>query len=192
MLLAILLITIFAIFIKKKYYILLLAMIIGLIMTSSIYVPFCLEYIWTYIIMLSVTIVAIYLENKESKEIKKDKEKNINTNKNQKQNINILMFITGIITCFFDFLSTQTITFLVPIICIETIRYKENRIKETKEEIKQIAIWICLWLIGYGMMWAIKWNKSNRSRTKRIWKCTKRRNKTIKRKIYTQQYHHQP
>lgn len=156
--LAILLIILFAIFIKKKYYILLLAMIIGLIMTSSIYVPFCLEYVWTYIIMLSVTIVAIYMENKESKKNTNiNKNINTNTNINTNININILMFITGIITCFFDFLSTETITFLVPIICIETIRYKENRIKESKKEIKQIAIWICLWLIGYGMMWAVKW-----------------------------------
>lgn len=148
--LAILLIILFAMFIKKKCYILLVAMIIGLIMTSSIYVSFCLEYIWTYIIMFSVTIISIYLENKEKNE---KEDKNINTN----QNIKILMFITGIVTCFFDFLSTETITFLVPIICIETIRYKENRLKKAKEEIKQIAIWIVLWLIGYGMMWVAKW-----------------------------------
>lgn len=139
--LIILMLIMFGILIKKKHYILLLATIIGLTMTSSIYVPFCLEYVWTYLIMFIVTIIAIHIENR------------------QKGNtyISMMMFITGILTCFFDFLSTETITFLVPILFIYTIRYKEHRLKEIKKEIKQICIWLILWLAGYGMMWIAKW-----------------------------------
>lgn len=60
-------------------------MSIGLILTTAWYVPFCLEYLWTYLIMFIVTIIAILIENKK------------------KEYINILMFITGIITFFLIF-----------------------------------------------------------------------------------------
>lgn len=137
--LAILLITVIIMLIKKKQYILIFATIVGLIATSSIYVPFCLEYVWTYLVMLITAILAIKLENKRNKYI------------------NILMFETGIITCFFDFLSTETITFLIPIIYFFTIRYKEKRIVNIKTEAKQIVKWISLWLAGYSLMWGAKW-----------------------------------
>lgn len=128
-------------FCKRKSYILILALVVGWIMTGSIYVPFCLEYTWTYLIMLIGTIIAIKLENKE----------------NGASKINILMFIIGIVTTYFDFLSTETLTFLIPIICVFTIRYKEKRIESLKQEIKQILLWMFLWFIGYSVMWGIKW-----------------------------------
>ena len=128
-------------FCKRKSYILILALVVGWIMTGSIYVPFCLEYTWAYLIMLIGTIIAIKLENKE----------------NGASKINILMFIIGIVTTYFDFLSTETLTFLIPIICVFTIRYKEKRIQSLKQEIKQILLWMFLWFIGYSVMWGIKW-----------------------------------
>lgn len=139
--LCILAIILFILLMKRKQYLLLIATIIGFIMTSSIYVPFCLEYVWTYLIMLMATILAIKLENK----------------KQGNSYINTLMFITGIMTCFLDFLSTETITFLIPILFIFTIRNKEDRLKDLKAEIKQIVIWIFLWLAGYAAMWIAKW-----------------------------------
>ena len=139
--LAICVITLFIMLFRKKQYILIIAMTIGLIVTSSIYVPFCLEYMWTYLIMLIATMIGIHIESKE---------------KGNKY-VRILMFITGILTCFLDFLSTETITFLIPIICIYTIRYKEKRLQDLKTEGKQILSWMFMWLIGYGIMWIAKW-----------------------------------
>lgn len=37
------------------------------------------------------------------------------------------------------------------------IRYEENRIKNMKEEIKKIILWMMLWGIGYCTMWFAKW-----------------------------------
>lgn len=127
------------ILIKKKSYLLIIAMAIGLFITKSIFVPFCLEYTWTYLIMFIAIIASIILEKKGN-----DK-------------INLLMFIVGIFTCFFDFLSTETITFLVPILFIFTIRYQENRIESLKKELNNITVWIILWLLGYSLMWISKW-----------------------------------
>lgn len=55
----ILIATLFIILIKKKQYILIIATIIGYIMIAINYVPFCLEYVWTFLIMLVVSIIGI-------------------------------------------------------------------------------------------------------------------------------------
>lgn len=140
-LLIILLSILFVMLIKRKAYLLIVAFITGLIMTTSQYVPFCLEYAWTYIIMLVTSIIAIHLVDK------------IESNKK----INMLMFITGIITCFLDFLSTETLTFTIPIIIVFVLRNKQEKIKDIKTELKQIILWMILWLIGYVSMWGAKW-----------------------------------
>lgn len=140
-LLIILLVVLVIILIKKKTYLLIFSLIIGLIITTSQYVPFCLEYVWTYLIMLISAILGIFLEKKEKGNAK----------------ISLLMFITGIMTCFFDFLSTETLTFTIPILIIFIIRNKEQRIKSINTEVKQIIKWMILWLLGYSLMWASKW-----------------------------------
>ena len=139
--LIILLIVLLIILIKKKLYLLVIAFLLGLLMTTSQYVPFCLEYVWTYLIMIITAIISIILEKKEEGNRK----------------INLLMFSTGIITCFLDFLSTETITFTIPILIIFVIRNKEGRIQDIKKELKQIILWMVLWLIGYACMWGVKW-----------------------------------
>ena len=122
------------ILIKKKQILLIITTIIGYIMVAINYVPFCLEYVWTFIIMLIVSIIAL--------KIKKH---------------NILFFISGIMTCFLDFLSTEIITLFVPILYVYTIKYTNGEVKDIKKEIKQILLWIILWAIGYVAMWFSKW-----------------------------------
>lgn len=122
------------ILIRKKQILLIISTIIGYIMICINYVPFCLEYVWTFLIMLSITIAGISTKKR-----------------------NIIFFLSGILTCFFDFLSTEIITLFVPIIYIYTIRYKNNEVQNIKEEIKQIIMWIILWGIGYISMWGTKW-----------------------------------
>lgn len=124
----------FIILIKKKQYLLLVATIIGYIMIAINYVPFCLEYVWTFFIMLIVSIIGILTKKH-----------------------NMLFFITGIITCFLDFLSTEIITLFVPIIYIYTIKYKNGDIKNFKEGIRLIAKYVVLWITGYCIMWGSKW-----------------------------------
>ena len=124
--------------IKTKIKELVVAFIISLIMCLVITVPFCLEYTWTYMIMLIASILAIILEKRGKK-------------------LNILFFVTGIITCYLDFLSTELLTFMVPILLILVIRYKQNRLTNFKEGFKFLVISTILWGIGYIGMWFAKW-----------------------------------
>ena len=130
---------------KAKMYIEILALVLANVITSSQFVPFCLEYFWTYMIMYIVSIIGFEFACK----------------KDYSKKINILMFITGIMTCYFDFLTTETLTFSVPILLIFMKRNKNKEIENIWKEIKPILLWIILWLIGYASMWAMKWALSS-------------------------------
>ena len=127
-----------SLFIKYKLKELIIAYILGLIMCTVLVVPFCLEYYWTFLIMTIVSILSIILYKKGKK-------------------LNTLFMITGIITCYFDFLSTEIITILVPVLIILTISYKENKINNFKSCSKFLVISILFWSIGYVGMWISKW-----------------------------------
>lgn len=97
-------------------------------------VPFCLEYFWTIALMMITSITVIKHEKYGDERLK------------------VIFFITGILTCFFDFLSTETLTYTVPIMLVFLIRKDEG-----KEKIKLIIGTGITWLMGYIGAWLVKW-----------------------------------
>ncbi|MGN1301939.1 MAG: hypothetical protein ACI4U9_05425 [Clostridia bacterium] len=116
-----------------------LVYLVSMIMIAFPIVPLCLEYIWTFYIMLITAIISICIEKKGDKPL------------------NILFFIVGMVTCFLDFLSTEIITLFVPLLFVLIIRKKEGRLTSFKEGIKFVIQASILWLIGYIGMWFAKW-----------------------------------
>lgn len=117
---------------------LVVALLLGFIMCFVWIVPFCIEYTWVFLIMLITSLIAIHLEKKNKKP-------------------NILFLVTGMLTCYFDFLTNEIITLFVPLLILLTIRYKENKITNFKEGIKACIMPVILWTIGYIGMWISKW-----------------------------------
>lgn len=124
---------------KKKVKFLIPIFIVAFLMTGSLFVPFCLEYYWNYLIMLIITIIAINIDNKNNKRLY------------------MLFFISGILTCFFDFLSTEEITVLVPLVFVVAIRIKKEQMEEYKKQIKLVIGSLAIWFIGYALTWFAKW-----------------------------------
>lgn len=141
--LTILAIVLLIILIRKRYYSIAISLVIGLIMVAIWYVPFTFEYYWTFLLMLITSIISICIENK-----------NLETN-NKK--LYMLFFIIGILTCFFDFFTTEIITILVPLAIILSIRIKEKRFRGFKKESLFLIKSLALWLIAYASMWLAKW-----------------------------------
>lgn len=135
----ILIIVLIGILLKKGYKLLGVALIIGLIMVATWIVPYCLEYTWCFEIMLIVSIISVIIEKKHN---------NI---------VNYLFMITGMITCYLDFLTTELITILVPMILILGMRFKENKLGNTGANLKLICKWSIFWCVGYFGMWISKW-----------------------------------
>lgn len=111
--------------------------LLSMIMIAFPIVGMCLEYVWTFYIMLISSIIAI--------NIKKEK------------NLYKLFLVTGMITCFLDFLTTEIITLFVPLILILGIKKEKNEIINFKDAVKVFFKSCVLWFIGYAGMWISKW-----------------------------------
>ena len=118
----------------------------ALIMVSSWYVPLCIEYSVTFYIMIITSILALKIDNK----------KNISLNR-RNDNLQKLFLITGIVTTFFEFLTTELLTIFVPLIFILALRKERGQNDNLKTTLKFIMKSIVLWFIGYCGMWLAKW-----------------------------------
>lgn len=125
---------------KNKMYAVAVAIAIAMIVTNAFVVPFSLEYISMYFLMLISSIILVQLAEKKK------------FNK-----YGMLFFLTGMFTCYFDFLTVETITLTVPLVIAIIYKYKNDKIIDTKEIILYIIKLILVWAIGYVLMWITKW-----------------------------------
>ena len=65
--------------------------------------------------------------------------------------------IIGNLTAYFDFLSTETLTFTLPLICILLLQNKNNPFSTKMDYLKTTLQTGISWLIGYGSAWISKW-----------------------------------
>lgn len=114
--------------------------IISMVSVSIWYVPLCLEYTYAILIMLASSIVAVRIGLK-----------------NDEKKIGPLFLITGMITVYFDFLTAETLTLLIPLLLIFRIRSKRGVIRNTRSEMFLCLKAGILWSIGYIGMWVMKW-----------------------------------
>lgn len=115
--------------------------LIALILVASWYVSYCIEYSVTFYIMITTIMIALKIDNKENNDSKLLK----------------LFLITGIITCFFDFLTTEILTIFVPLIIILAVRWEEGRLEKSNKTFKFILKACFFWLLGYLGAWLSKW-----------------------------------
>ena len=73
---------------------------------------------------------------------------------NDSKNIDILFLVMGTVTCFFDFLTAETLTLSIPLICYTFLEIKKNN----SASFKKILSFFILWGIGYSLMWFTKWS----------------------------------
>lgn len=72
----------------------------------------------------------------------------------KQKNINIMYFIFGGLTTYFDFLTTPLFVFLLPVVVNNII---DNEIEGYKPRIKKFITEITLWFLGYISVWFTKW-----------------------------------
>lgn len=117
-----------------------ICMLASCIAVSLWYVPFSLEYTWNFVIMLIAVIVAIHMYTHKA------------------TNFIYLFVVIGNLTAFFDFLSTETLTFTVPLICILLLNYKNDPSLSKRDYFNTTLRTGMSWLVGYGSAWIAKWS----------------------------------
>ena len=114
-----------------------IAYIISMIMIAFPIIAMCLEFVWPFYIMLISSMIAT--------NIKKDR------------SLYKLFLIIGMITCFFDFLTTEIVTLFVPLLIIFAIKKEKDEIHSFKDGAIIFLKSSILWFAGYVGMWIAKW-----------------------------------
>ena len=131
--LAILTIWLLALLCRKKALVPAFGIGLGLVMTASWFVPLSLEYTWSYLVMLAGSVIAVKLAYG-----------------GKWRHMGVFFLLSGMVTNFLDFLTTETLTLLVPLLLVLWIGQRE---REFPFAGKSIIAWGC----GYVGMWLTKW-----------------------------------
>lgn len=134
--LAVLSLWLLALLCRKKAFVPAFGIALGLGMTSSWFVPLSLEYTWAYLVMLVVSLAAVKLAWA-----------------GKWQHMGILFLLSGMVTNYLDFLTTETLTLLVPLLILLWIGCREAAFRPAAFAVKAILFWS----LGYVGMWAAKW-----------------------------------
>lgn len=128
-----------AVLCRRKYYIPACGIGLALVLTASWFVHLSLEYTWTYLLMLAGSIAAVKLACT-----------------GKWQHMGVFFLLSGMLTNYLDFLTTETLTLLVPLLLVLWIDLHVRR--QTMRSVAANAgkaAWT--WLLGYGGMWVTKW-----------------------------------
>lgn len=112
----------------------------GLLATSVWYVPFSLEYTWTYLLMLLLSMAGWKLARSGNRRF-----------------FGFFFLLGGMLTSFVDFLTTETLTLLVPLLLILWADRHEHQEKPWKKRFQEMGRDVCFWGFGYVGMWMTKW-----------------------------------
>ena len=124
---------------RRKYYIPACGIGLGLVLTASWFVPLSLEYTWTYLLMLAGSVLAVKLACA-----------------GKWQHMGVFFLLSGMLTNYLDFLTTETLTLLVPLLLVLWIDLHVRR-QAMRSMAVNAAKAALRWLLGYGGMWVMKW-----------------------------------
>ena len=123
--------------IRRKYFDFAAGMITGLIAVAACFVSFSLEYTWMFILMFIFSIMILWISGK-------DKEKWYGS----------AFLIFGMLTCFFDFLTTETLTLTVPLLLLVKMEHDKKRSENPWKLPVKMTV---MWGLGYVLTWIMKW-----------------------------------
>lgn len=118
---------------------------ISLILSGTWVSLFCLEYIMCFLVMAAAVLAMIIILS------------NIDGKDGTETKLISLFVISGVAVSFFDFLTTETLTFTMPIIIYILMNKERNRLGNIKQEVKRIAKFGVAWIAAYVGTFIAKW-----------------------------------
>lgn len=135
-----LILALFWLFWKHKAFAPAAGMAAGLVLTSVWYVPFSLEYTWMHLLMLILSLVALSLAYRS-----------------RWNWLGIFFLISGMLTSYLDFLTTETLSFLVPLLLLLWTDRRQNGAQALRTLFSKAGKAAAVWGCGYAGMWIMKW-----------------------------------
>lgn len=128
-----------ALLIHKRYYFVAASLLISLAAVQFYNIRFSLEYQSAFAVCFALCPLWLLFEEKYN-------------------NAPIfLSCISGVMIAFFDFLTTETVTILLPLVMVIAIRAREDRIGTWGELVRFVIACLASWVISYIMTFAVKW-----------------------------------
>lgn len=125
---------------KNRAYVPAIGVAAGLVSTAVWYVPFSLEYTWTYLWMLLLSMVGFKLALSGRWKL-----------------LGFFFMIGGMLTNYVDFLTTETLTLLVPLLLILWVDRRRNTGATYPRLFQNAGKAVLAWGFGYVGMWVMKW-----------------------------------
>ena len=132
--------------IRQKEIVLAVAYLTGLLLVNVGMICFCIEYVTPFLV-LSGGLIFLLLYWKRWSRI----------NAEGLPGVAKIFLVYGILTAFFDFLTTETITFTVPMAILLILLAHKNRLASWQQGIQYIIRNGVAWLCGYAGMFLLKW-----------------------------------
>ena len=137
---AVLVICLMTVLIRNKAYVPAAGTLTGLVMTAAWFVPLSLEYTWTYLLMLLMSILVIWL-----------------TTHGREHCLGLCFLVCGMVTNYMDFLTTETLTLTVPMLLVMWTDLRRNGNRAGYHPLKKAGQETLAWICGYVGMWLAKW-----------------------------------
>ena len=135
-LLAVLFFVLLGMLYRRKLYELLVSLTLAVVLCKGWIMALSLEYVMPALSSLGISIILLCLEKRKKK-------------------TEYLWICSGVFICFVDFLSTETLTLLLPLLIQTVLWHREGKsIKICGKNIVKAGL---LWGASYGGMWIIKW-----------------------------------
>lgn len=113
-------------------------LVIATVLTLTFLTPLLFEYLWMILLMLAFSIIALHFQKKGNYSA-----------------ILCMFAVDGIMTAFFDFLTIETITLLVPLLLVLMQQRRAGCFGKT--EISFVRKAVLSWGIAFVAMWSLKW-----------------------------------
>ncbi len=122
-----------------------------------------IEYVTTFLVMAIAVFVLLFAEWRSRKRAGINNspssaiDKEVSAAQKMYPGKECFFLTVGIITCFVDFLTTETITFTIPVVLLFLLIYRKGQIRDIKDGILYFMRNGIAWLAGYAGMFLVKW-----------------------------------
>ena len=128
---------------KKEQYFVAASLAISLLCIHIWDVRLALEYLPAFLVSLMMCLLFLWLEEKGD------------------DTLMILSVVSGVSIAFFDFLTSETLAILLPLILVVLVRWQDDRLGTFPENIRWLVRCVCCWGISYVMTFLVKWTAAS-------------------------------
>lgn len=125
--------------IRRKQYLLTGLMCLGAFMVQAWMAGLCIEYYPVFLITFLVSVSMVLNEEK-------------------RERILYLCVVSGVCVAFFDFLTTETLAFVIPLACVYSIWSSKGTLRSIKEELVYFIKAGAFWVGAYAATYLVKWS----------------------------------